>query len=346
MKRVVRLVAVIAVLAIVAAACGATRRRPSSPSASVGGGGSRGRDAPDRPQVGDVSAAFDPQKEYYQLSFEIFNAACSAPCTDERHAGRRGWRPSSGPDLAADLATVCDDGLTWTFPIKPGVIYSPAVPGRRCDGAGLHPCVEREADLNASSGGYAFYYSAIEGFDDLSAGEADTISGITAVDDQTLEVTVTEPTGDLAWRFAMPADRPDPAERRRPRSEPPRATRRTTGVSWSARALHVRGNRRHRLLGPGRPAGAVSGYSPGPRSCWCVTPRWDPATDDLRPAYADRSRSRSGVWWPTCTTRSRPVRSTTCGRRPRQSVLQEYSTNPDLQDRLHVYRRTPCRTRR
>ncbi len=38
--------------------------------------------------------------------------------------------------------------------------------------------MEREADPAASSGGYSFYYSAIEGFDDFGAGKAKTISGL------------------------------------------------------------------------------------------------------------------------------------------------------------------------
>ena len=50
----------------------------------------------------------------------------------------------------------------------------------------------------------------IEGFDDYANGDADDISGITAVDDTTLEINLTEPTGDLGYRFAMATTAPIP----------------------------------------------------------------------------------------------------------------------------------------
>ena len=68
LKRALRAVAVIAVLGIVAAACG-------------GGNGDDPGDPTDEPtnlaggtlrmaQLADVGAAFDPQKEYYSVTFE------------------------------------------------------------------------------------------------------------------------------------------------------------------------------------------------------------------------------------------------------------------------------------
>ena len=102
-----------------------------------------------------------------------------------------------------------EDALTWTFPLKQGVMYSPPFEDVEVTAQDFVRAVEREADPKASAGGYSFYYSAIEGFDDFGAGDADEISGIKAVDDYT-EVTVTEPTGDLGWRFAMSATTPIP----------------------------------------------------------------------------------------------------------------------------------------
>ena len=128
--------------------------------------------------VGDVSAAFDPAKEYYQLSFEYL------PVLPAPHALRheRPGRSTQGgselrPDLATDLPTVSDDGLTWTIPIKPGVHYAPPFDDVEITAGDFIRAMEREADPAASSGGYSFYYSAIEGFDDFGAGDATTISG-------------------------------------------------------------------------------------------------------------------------------------------------------------------------
>jgi hypothetical protein len=70
--------------------------------------------------------------------------------------------------------------------------------------------MEREARGECSTGGYSFYYSTIEGFDEFVAGEADSISGLEAPDDSTLVVRTSTPTGDLPFRMAMPAAAPIP----------------------------------------------------------------------------------------------------------------------------------------
>ena len=84
------------------------------------------------------------------------------------------------PDLAADLPTVSDDGLTYTFTIKPGIMYAPPLQDVEITAQDFIRAIQREADPKASSGGYPFYYSIIEGFDDYGAGKADTISGMSA----------------------------------------------------------------------------------------------------------------------------------------------------------------------
>ena len=55
--------------------------------------------------------------------------------------------------------------------------------------------LERDADPNASVGGYNFYYSIIDGFSDFGEGKADSIAGLETPDDSTLVVTLTEPAG-------------------------------------------------------------------------------------------------------------------------------------------------------
>jgi hypothetical protein len=70
MRKAVRWIAVLAVLGIIAAACGGNEEpTPAGASASqVQRGGTL--------RIGDTSepnsAAFDPSKEYFQVSFEIF----------------------------------------------------------------------------------------------------------------------------------------------------------------------------------------------------------------------------------------------------------------------------------
>ena len=69
MKRTLKLISVVAVLGIVAAACGGNNggnaaSNSQSPGTDLSGGTLR------MAMLGDVSAAFDPQKEYYSVSWE------------------------------------------------------------------------------------------------------------------------------------------------------------------------------------------------------------------------------------------------------------------------------------
>ena len=144
--------------------------------------------------------------------------------------------------------------------------------------------LEREADPKASAGGYPFYYSVIEGFDDYGAGEADSISGLSAPDDQTLVVKITEPTGDLPWRFAMPATAPIPPNPADPKaaSASPRDTPRTTAGSSSARAPTCsRAARTWTSRCRRRTRSPSSGYVPGRSIVLVRNPSYDPATDGL-----------------------------------------------------------------
>ena len=92
MKQAMRWIAVVAVLGVVAAACGGngTSNEPTSAAPT-------GTDIPtggtiNMAAVGDVSAAFDPAKEYYQLSFEYL-PLLPAPhaLRHERSGSRAGW---------------------------------------------------------------------------------------------------------------------------------------------------------------------------------------------------------------------------------------------------------------
>src|SRR5204863_8419578 len=71
----------------------------------------------------DVSAAFDPQKEYYSVTWEFYRC-----CLLRTLLSYNGQPTDQGgtklfPDLAASMPTVSPDGLTWTFKLKPGIHY-------------------------------------------------------------------------------------------------------------------------------------------------------------------------------------------------------------------------------
>jgi peptide/nickel transport system substrate-binding protein len=338
MRRSARWIAVLAVVGIVAAACGGNGGDEPTSSATADGG--------DIPTGGTVriavssepaSAAFDPAKEYYQLSFEILKCclartlyATNGKPVDEGGAELR-------PDIAADLPTVSDDQLTWTFPLKQGVMYSPPFEDVEVTAQDFVRAIEREADPKASAGGYSFYYSAIEGFDDFGAGDADTISGITAVDDYTLEVTVTEPTGDLGWRFAMSATTPIPPNGDARLGAAEGHTKDYGRFLVSTGPYMFEGSEAMDFSLPADKQEPVSGYTPGRSIVMVRNPSWSAETDDLRPAYADEITIEIGGSVADLYNKLEAGELDYVMDPPEAEQLKDYSTNPDLQDRLHVY---------
>lgn len=338
MKNLVRSAAVVAVLAVVGVACGG-----GGGGAEPTGGGASGSAIPTggtlrMAQEGDVSAAYDPQKEYYQLSFEYFKC-----CLLRTLYSTNGLPVDQGgtellPDLAADQPSVSSDGLTWTFPIKPGVSYSPPFQDVQVTAQDFIRAMMREADPKASSGGYAFYYSAIEGFDDFGAGKADTISGMTAIDDQTLQIKVTAPTGDLIWRMAMPASAPIPPNGDAPLGAAEGHTKNYGRFLIGTGPYMFEGTDQLDFSLPPDQQTPVSGYVPGRQVVLVRNPSWDPATDDLRPAYVDRIETTiGGVAADLYNKVETGEIDYVADAAPPADVLRRYSTNPDLQSRLFTH---------
>ena len=73
--------------------------------------------------------------------------------------------------------------------------------------------LEREANPKANVGGYSFYYSVIKGFDEFAAGDADTISGLSAPDASTLNDRADRPDGRPQLPPGDAGGGADPAER-------------------------------------------------------------------------------------------------------------------------------------
>ena len=162
--------------------------------------------------LADVTAAFDPQKEYYSVTWEYYRC-----CLLRNLMSYEGVPTDEGgaeifPDLAAGEPEQSSDGLTWTYTIKPGIHYAPPKEDVEITAPDFIRALERTANPDANVGGYSFYYSVIEGFDDFAAGDAEEISGLNAVDDHTLEITTTSPVGDMSYRLAMGTAAPIPPD--------------------------------------------------------------------------------------------------------------------------------------
>jgi peptide/nickel transport system substrate-binding protein len=276
-----------------------------------------------------VSPTLDPQKNYYE--WETYRC-----CLLRTLLSYRGLPADEGgnevqPDLATEMPSVSDDGLTWTFHLKDGLMFAPPFQDQAIDAASIIRAVEREANPKASVGGYSFYYSPIVGFDDMYAGKADSIKGLSAPDPLTLEVQLSAPAGDLPYLFTLNATAPIPEGA-------------TDGHDLdygrflvSSGPYMIEGADVIDYSLPASEQEPASGYRPGQYLVMVRNPSWDPSTDELRAAYVNRieisysdpaqqvaekvQRGEYDVMWE--------------GGVP-PPIVRTYLTDPALKDLIHV----------
>jgi peptide/nickel transport system substrate-binding protein len=159
---------------------------------------------------GSVEHALDPQFEYVPTYWELYR--CCLLRTLFSYSGRATGQGGATlrPDLAAAQPRVSRDGLTWAFQLKHGLHYAPPFQAREIVAGDIVRALEREFRLGADAS-YSFYYTVIEGTDAFAAHKADSISGLEVPDPYTLVVHLTQPTGDLGYRFSLAATAPIPA---------------------------------------------------------------------------------------------------------------------------------------
>lgn len=121
------------------------------------------------------------------------------------------------PALADGMPEVSEDGLVYTFTLKPGAMFAgPDFESRAVTAADVAYGMERALDPDpvgapAASwgGGYLF---PIKGAAAFNAGEADSVEGLKVIDDQTLEVTLEAPTTTFIFGLTIATSWPVPKE--------------------------------------------------------------------------------------------------------------------------------------
>ncbi len=337
MKRALRVVAVVAVLGIVAAACGGG----SEPG--PGQQGTAGKDLSGgtlrMAMLADVTAAFDPQKEYYSVTWEYYRCCLLRTLMSYQGVPTDQGGADIFPDLAAAAPTQSDDELTWTFNIKPGIMYAPPKQDVEITAQDFIRAIERTANPKANVGGYSFYYSVIEGFDDFAAGKADSISGLAAPDTHTLEITTTTPTGDISYRFAMGTTAPIPPDDEGEALGVAEGHDRNYGRFLVASGPYMfEGSETMDFSVDAKDQTEVPGYVPGRQIVLVRNPSYDPATDDLRDHFPDRIEVRIGGDNDDLYNQvaAGTLDFVVDGAVPPDKI-REYQTNPDLQDKINIY---------
>jgi ABC-type transport system substrate-binding protein len=102
------------------------------------------------------------------------------------------------PGLAQSYE-ISDDGLTYTFKLRPSVTFHN---GREMTAEDVKYSLDRVTDPETQSPGAGFF-GAIAGFDAAMAGEAEGLSGVTVVDPQTVQVTLSRPDATFLHVMAL-----------------------------------------------------------------------------------------------------------------------------------------------
>ena len=119
--------------------------------------------------------------------------------------------------LADGMPEVSDDGLVYTFRLKPGAMFAgPGFEPREVTAADVAYGMERALDPDpvgapgASWGGS--YLFPIRGATTFNAGEVDSVAGLKVIDDHTLEVTLGSPTTTFILGLTIATSWPVPKE--------------------------------------------------------------------------------------------------------------------------------------
>ena len=288
----------IVALALTVSACGDDDDGGSSGSSTSAGGGEFAppTEAPDGAKVGGeltVIAAsdvdyIDPGAQYYQFSYMV-SGATQTPLVSYAPADI-----DHRPLLAAEEPTVSDDGKLITFTIRDDVEFSPPV-DRTATAADVEYAIERALLPGVPNGFVQTYLSGMVGMEeavkeaqDNPTGGAPDISGITATDDTTLEIELSDTSAlGVIGALSLPVSAPVPEEyAKQYDAENPS----TYGEHQVATGPYMIENNEE---------GEAIGYTPNKEIHLVRNPNWagepgTPPEGDFRPAYLDEITFQEG----------------------------------------------------
>lgn len=225
--------------------------------------------------------------------------------TDTTKAG------TPAPDLAAAPPQITNNGTTYTFKLKQGVRWAPPV-NRAVTAQDFVYGFGRMFDSKTPSSGQP-YALLIAGTDEFASGKASTISGIKAIDDSTLQITLKQAAGDFLSILSMGFFAPVPQEE---------ASKYAVGSAYSQHVV---------ALGPYM----LESYQPGKSIAFVRNPNWDPKLDSLRKAWVDRIEVTEGATADAATQAiQRGDADMSLNLDPPVASLTQLSTDPSLKNQF------------
>jgi len=124
------------------------------------------------------------------------------------------------PEVAAEMPTVSADGMTYTIKLREDVYYYDPLGeifednSRKVMAKDFVLSVKRLADPASQSGGWWIYEGFIKGLDAWAetADYSQVVEGFKAIDDFTIQLTLTKPYPQILYTLAMPFTYPVPSE--------------------------------------------------------------------------------------------------------------------------------------
>ncbi|CAN5557538.1 ABC transporter substrate-binding protein [soil metagenome] len=229
----------------------------------------------------------DPGAAYTVTFFSFVNTGILRELVTYKRSPDFAEQISLAPDLATDLGQHNAEGTQWTYTLKDGVKFGPALGGEDVPGvtgeeitsADIKYAIQRQF-MGSVGAQYPFYYEAIEGVKEFQDGTAKDISGIETPDPKTITFNLSEPLGDWDFRMAMPAAAPVPEKY---------ATKFDSKKN-SAYDNHIVSS------GPYY----VESFTPSEEAHFLRNEHWDPATDEVRNAYVDEVQWKMGFEEAVC----------------------------------------------
>jgi peptide/nickel transport system substrate-binding protein len=214
--------------------------------------------------------SLDPQRSYLPGVWNLMRLYTRTLVT---YSSQPGSTDQLVPDLATDLGTPSEDGLTWTFTLREGVRFES---GRPITSRDLKYRIERSFASDVVVGGPTYVVDLLDDPANPYAGpyqdEAADKLGLGAVetpDDRTIVFRLRAPMPDLPFVLALPSSGPVPIEA-------------DTGADYGADPVSS---------GPY----AISSVDAATGILLERNPQWDPATDDVRTALPERVVVRTGL---------------------------------------------------
>jgi len=326
-RRKLSMVGLALVVTLLAAACSSNK---NSGTTNQGGAGTAQKGGVYRTALSDFgfTGGFDPTGEYLGLAWDMFSTMARTLVSYKFVAGADGNKLN--PDLATDLPTPTDNGLTYTFKLKPNLKFSPPV-NRAITSKDIEYAFERinAKPLVAQYGFY--YYGVIKGMDGNATAPA-PISGIETPNDSTIVFHLTKPTGDFLYRLALPATAPVPQE----------VGKCATKAGDYGRYIISSGPYMFQGLDKLTVSSCaaikpVAGFDPTKKMYLVRNPNWDAASDSLRHAYVDGIKIDvdSNVDDIFNKVQSGALDGS-LGDQPPKTILRQYLTDQNKKKYLHV----------